>query len=292
MPARHPDARIAVLFHAAYRRRDLRANAIYHLAEIWRNRGLDVVFAFGTRRPPEADLALVHVDLSVVPDGYARLASRYPIVLNGRILDIRKSTYSAQLVRPGDGYTGPVIVKTDLNAAGRPERLRSARPLRELRRLAIRAGWRSFSPVRRLESYRVFESARHVPDEIWRDDRLVVERFLPERTAGGFAAHSCYVLGDARVCERSEGPSPIVCDETAERIENVLPHPAVAERCAALRLDYGKLDYTVRDGRCVLLDANKTVGASRSGRNAALLENRRRWAEGLFDYLEGRRLPA
>jgi len=120
----------------------------------------------------------------------------------------------------------------------------------------------------------------------------VVERFLPERTTRGFAARSCYVLGDARICERSEGPSPIVCDETAERIENVLPHPAVDEHRAALRLDYGKLDYTVRDDRCVLLDANKTVGASRSGQNAALLENRHRWAEGVFDYLEGRRRPA
>jgi hypothetical protein len=292
MPARLPDARIAVLFHPAYRRRDLRATAIYHLAEIWRKRGLEVVFAFGTRRPPEADLALVHVDLSVVPERYARLIPRYPIVLNGRILDIRKSTHSAHLVRRGDGYTGPVIAKTDLNAAGRPERLHPPRPLRELRRLAIRAGWRSHSAVRRLDAYRVFESSAEVPDALWRDPRFVVERFLPERSAGRYAARSCYVLGDARVCERSEGPSPIVCDETAERIENVAAHPEVAERCAALRLDYGKLDYTVRDGRCALLDVNKTVGASRSEQNARLQENRSRWADGLFDYLEGRRRPA
>jgi len=37
--------------------------------------------------------------------------------------DIRKSAFSRNLVRPGDGWDGPVIVKSDLNCAGRPERL-------------------------------------------------------------------------------------------------------------------------------------------------------------------------
>lgn len=292
MPARFCDARIAVLCHAACRPRDLRVTAIYHLAELWRNQGLDVVFAFGTRAPPEADLAILHVDLSVVPDGYAKLASRYPIVLNGRILDIRKSAHSTNLVRRDQAYDGPVFVKTDLNAAGHPERRARSKPLRELQRLARRAGGRPMARVRRLDGYRVFESRCEVPDSLWRDPRFVVEKFLPEQTAIGYAAHSCFVLGNARVCERSESPSPIVCDATAVRIENAVPHPCVAEHCASFRLDFGKLDYTVRGGKCVVLDVNKTVGASRSGQNAELQENRRIWSAGLYDYLEGRRQPA
>jgi hypothetical protein len=292
MLARISHARIAVLLHESYRRRDLRRTAIFHLAKIWRESGLDVAFAFGVREVPEADLAIVHVDLSVVPEPYAKLAHRYPIVLNGRILDIRKSVQSPNLVRPGDGYERPVIVKTDLNSAGHPERRAASRAAGMLGRLAARAGWPTGPHWRRRHDYRIFESPLEVPDSLWRDSAFVVEKFLPEETPIGFAAHSCFVLGSQYVCERSESPNPIVRDANAGRIENVPPHPSIVDHCASLRLDYGKIDYTVSEGRCVVLDVNKTVGASRSGQNEQLQANRRIWAAGLYDYLEGRRQPA
>jgi len=44
---------------------------------------------------PEADLAVLDVNLSVLPDDYRRLASRYPSSLNDSLIDIRKSAISS-----------------------------------------------------------------------------------------------------------------------------------------------------------------------------------------------------
>ena len=86
----------------------------------WREDGHTVIYLFGTRRLIPADLIFVHVNLSVVPDAYLEFASRYPIVINGRIRDIRKSTTEPAATRRSLGR--PVIVKSDLNHGGEPER--------------------------------------------------------------------------------------------------------------------------------------------------------------------------
>ena len=80
-----------------------------------------------TERDPfvEADVALLHAGQSLVPDTLRRLADRYPRVLNGSVLDIRKRTFSRMMVDRHDGAAhGPVIVKTDWNYAGAPEFVR------------------------------------------------------------------------------------------------------------------------------------------------------------------------
>ena len=122
--------RIAVLFHARERGLDPARYLVHHLAEPWREDGHDIVYVYGIKRFVPADLALVHVDLSIVPEDYLDFAAQYPIVLNGRVRDIRKTTTSRYLVRPGDGWDGPVIVKTDLNHGGSPERIYASRLLR------------------------------------------------------------------------------------------------------------------------------------------------------------------
>ena len=114
--------KIAVLFHEKDTQRSAERYVVHGLAEHWRNDGHRVDYLFGTRDFRAADLILVHVDLSVVPDQYLEFASRYSIVLNGKISDIRKSAYSKQLLQKGDSYDGPVFVKSDLNFAGGPER--------------------------------------------------------------------------------------------------------------------------------------------------------------------------
>ena len=113
---------IAVLFHEGDRHRDPSDYVVDHLAEFWREDGHRVSYVFGVKRFVPADIVLVHVNLSVVPGAYLEFASRYPIVLNGKIADIRKSTFSRNVVRPGDPWDGPVIIKSDLNYAGVPER--------------------------------------------------------------------------------------------------------------------------------------------------------------------------
>jgi hypothetical protein len=102
--------RVAVLFHAWGRIVAPGSYLVHHLAQLWRADGLEVVCLYGTDRFVPADLVLVHVDLSVAPEPYLEFASLYPIVLNGRVRDIRKTVTSRYLVRPGDDWEGPVIV--------------------------------------------------------------------------------------------------------------------------------------------------------------------------------------
>src|SRR5438876_1674546 len=114
---------IGILFHEKNRKRHLSGYAITFLAEFWSQDGHRVHYLFGTRKFVPADLLLVHVDLSVVPDEYLEFASRYPIALNSDVKDIRKSQISTNLVKQDDVYSGKVIVKTDLNFGGSPERI-------------------------------------------------------------------------------------------------------------------------------------------------------------------------
>ena len=84
----------------------------------WEAMGFHVVVVTDEDTFVPADVALLHVDLSVVPDSCRRLAERYPLVLNGRVLDIRKRRFSQLLVDRHDSYSGKVIVKTDSNYGG------------------------------------------------------------------------------------------------------------------------------------------------------------------------------
>src|SRR5438093_9444402 len=124
---------IAILFHENNRKCDLSGYAITFLAKFWRQDGNRVRYLFGTRKFVPADLLLIHVDLSIVPDEYLEFASRYPIALNRATKDIRKSRVSTNLVEPTNPYPGKVIVKTDLNCRGSPEQMLERATLRWMR---------------------------------------------------------------------------------------------------------------------------------------------------------------
>src|SRR5438132_12313065 len=96
-----PRRTIAILFHENNRKRDLYSYAVTFLAEFWRQDGHRVHPLFGIRKFVPADLLLIHVDLSVVPDAYLEFASRSPIALNNGPKDIRKSPISTNHVSHG-----------------------------------------------------------------------------------------------------------------------------------------------------------------------------------------------
>ena len=112
---------IALIFHENERMQILHKYAIWHLAQIWQQENYKIYYLFGTKKYITADLAILHVDLSVVPELYIDFAGRYPAVLNVKIRDIRKSTFSTNRVTLDEGYEGRVIVKSNLNFAGQPE---------------------------------------------------------------------------------------------------------------------------------------------------------------------------
>ncbi len=282
--------RLAILFHERDRHRDLTSYTVLHLVPFWREMGHDVRFLFGTREKAAADLIFVHVDLSVVPDEYLEFAAGYPVAVNGRVKDIRKSTFSENLVRPDDAWEGPVIVKSDLNSAGRPERMQREpgwlkRHDRLQRALALmnQAVGRQ-PPFMTTSDYRIYERVAEVPRRCFRDRQVIVERFLPEVEAGCFHTRIFQFLGDRFSCSRLAATDPIVNVPSTIRMEEVEPHPEIVAWRRRLAMDYGKLDYGVVDGRVVLYDVNKTTGSARGDTTLGLVALRRDRAQGIESF--------
>jgi hypothetical protein len=275
---------IAILFHEHNRKRHLSSYAIAFLAEFWRRDGHRVHFLFGTSKFVPADLILIHVDLTIVPDQYLEFASRYPIALNSGVQDIRKSRISTNLVRQDDFYPGEVIVKTDLNYGGYPEQMLSGR-LSAWNRLLPRRFMRGhdfgsgFGPFK----YCIYDGLIDVPAATFERNDLVVEKFFPEQEENFFFVRNYEFLGDRSTCTRLASSNPIVNDHTVVRIEEIEPHPEIVQARNRLNFDYGKFDYVVHDGQPVLLDANKTTGADRIC-TPELKARRRRRADGIYFY--------
>lgn len=278
--------KIAILLHESDRGRDLSRYHVFQLAPHWQRDGHEVVPVFGTARFVPADVALLHIDLSVVPERYRDFAARYPLCMNRNITDIRKSRVSRQAVHPGDGWNGPVILKSNLNAAGGPDRINAGRWRRALasarKRLLALAGRRATDSV---ADYRVFAHANDVPADLARHPDAFIERFLPEREDGLYLTRSMVFVGTAFTCQLLRSPDPIVRISNAVSVEECEPHPDMAQLSREMGYDYGKFDYVMHDGRPVLIDANKTTGSADMIRFPVIGAMRERRALGLYGWL-------
>jgi hypothetical protein len=207
----------------------LASSFLPYLAEV----GHEVIVCKGIDRLPPADVAWLHVDRTVVPQAYLDALAPYPIVINRKVADIGKRTFSQNLVTQGGPYKGAVIVKTNLNSRGTPE----ARPL---------------------PPYRVLASVSSVPVMVWRNPHLIVEKFLPEQDERGYYLRCWTFLGDHERCVRLLGSSPIVKGRDAQERTPVPVPDALRAWRARLGFDYGKFDFVMHQGAPVLLDVNRT----------------------------------
>jgi hypothetical protein len=279
--------RILILLHARDRGAERRSYQIWGLAEIWRSWGIEVVVQRGVDRFVDADMVVNHVDLTVVPQPYLRHMARYAVAINGRCTDISKRFVSRDLLRPGDGWDGPVIVKTDRNFGGELERLvlrgRAARAWDDLRMRLSAHPWR----IRRCLSthdYAVLRSVRDVPEDVWQNPHLVVERFLPEREGDFYLLRTLTLFGDRWVSRRMASASPVVKSGNAVRVEDIEPHPDAFKAARRLGLDRGKVDYVLHGGRAVVLDANRTNTMGRVMTPQRIRETFQRLAPGLRSF--------
>lgn len=281
--------RIVILFHENEPSQRPRY-VISFLADIWRADGNEVVFLFGVRKFVPADLIIVHVDLSVVPDEYLEFARQYPIVLNGAVKDIRKSTFSKNLVGADDPYQGKVIVKSDLNYAGKPEQHLNASTRSSTSLLCkIFSLFSSGLPGRTFSfkssrDYRVYDHLHLVPQACFENPGLVVEKFLPEQEKGLYFVRNYQFLGDRMTCTRLGSKNPIVKWKTMVSNEPIEPHPEIIHLQKEMNFDYGKFDYVVHEGKAILLDINKTTGAIPRNMTPELERMRRYRAEGISWY--------
>lgn len=236
------------------------------ISEEWEKLGFTVKKIYGTKKRIAADAMIVHIDASVVPEEYLDFARHYPRVINVGISDISKRTCSTNLVSQDPGYGGAVIVKTSHNSAGAPELNRRRLPHKN--NLLLRAYWKLFGDpaesypyrIRSKDDYRIYNALAEVPQEIFNCPDLVVEKFSPERVGEKYLQRKWYFLGESEFysCEISEKPIFTVGTYAPERA--IAPPQAIREVRTRLKMDYGKIDYAIADGRPVLFDVNKTMG--------------------------------
>lgn len=284
--------RIVILFHELQYDRSS-TYMIDELAEIWREEKLEVIELYGIDRFVPADVVILHIDLSVVPPEYLDFARQYPVALNTGLTDIRKMTISRNLVQPGDSYGGPVIVKSNLNYAGAPERKLKESQLRQssfwLQRLQHRIfPFLNKPPVFQSNlEYQIFDRIADVPRSLFTNPEVVVEKFFHCRHEEFYCIHNLYIFGNLRTGTRLIGHHPIVNGRTYQRIDFVDPSSEIVEQMADISLDYGKIDYMFHDGKVVIIDINKTIGDSRKvfQRTPELIRFYKKLAAGIHFYL-------
>ncbi|PBC06717.1 hypothetical protein [Mesorhizobium sp. WSM3859] len=258
-------ARIAVITHEFDRfqsRRGLLLRRdspymLFDLLEELRRRGHSVQILKGTSAKPAADVAVLHLDVTVTPPDYVDYARRFPFCLNLGAADISKRRVSGAAIGPDDPWQGQVIVKSSLNHLGTPEE--------QLNRRARRAGKpEPFPGVEPFDKYQVHASVAEVPVEVFERQDLVVEKFIPEPEPDGFGARFWLFCGERERCTRHVSPQSLVKgDDTIRREAVPVPDELRALR-RKLGFDYGKFDFVMHEGKAVLLDANKTPGRARN----------------------------
>jgi hypothetical protein len=223
-------------------------------AQRWERSGHRVLYHRGAGTPPAGDVAILHVDLTVVPDSYRALDRHYARVVNSATWDIRKSRYSGCRVARGDVWAGQVLIKTDANHGGHVDDA--------LRRLAAAEGAAGDIAARAvMDSYYLCDSMRDVPGAIWDTPGVLVEKFIPERDALGNYLRVWTFFGPE---ERS---TRYLSRDLLIRAGNYVSREAVPvpDEMRAMReklgFDFGKFDYVRHEGGYVLLDANRTPGA-------------------------------
>jgi hypothetical protein len=207
----------------------------------------------------EADLGILHVDLTrVAPEMIPENPSQCRF-LNEHVLDISKSCFSSLRVLPGDCWDGPVIVKSDLNSYGGHEwKQKQPGILQRKRRKLAKNFWRlaRMLPPKR---YPVLARLSDVPGWVWEHPDIIVERFMPERDGDLFCLRGWVFFGTRSYTYRLFATDSQVKVGTMVRHEFLdNPPPELEAFREVHKFDFGKFDYVEVDGRPILLDINKT----------------------------------
>ena len=287
--------KIAILLSEQDNYPEGRGHFIWWLCDVWREWGIEIEILKGTQHFVAADLLIPHIDTTVLPESYSDFFLKYPRVINGCVRDISKRRISRNLLARGDSHAGPVIVKTDWNSGG----VRDAHfPTRKIvfstmpkpsfwsrwlnqKQNRAGAGWAKANCMN-TEDYSVFPSLQAVPEAVFTNNSLVVERFLPEFERGIYYLRIYTFLGDQAYCARLGSMQPIVKNKNiVSRKEVPIPEEVVQFR-RELGFDYGKLDFVIHEGQVVVLDVNHTPGRIKS--EEQMKANASRLAPGINDF--------
>lgn len=233
------------------------------IANRWADMGYRVISHFGSESLPAADIVVLHVDKTVIPAKFTEVLEKFPVVLNRNIIDISKKRISSNILRQEDVYSGPVIVKTNANFGGLPE----FNYRRFTEKIWIKPGGsrKKLTEIEKLDpnNYPIFRKKENVPDGIWHNPNLVVEKFLPEMQDGMFFLRYYVFLGNKGWAARFGSKVPIAKFTTMATPEESLEVPSeLQELRREMGFDYGRFDYVEHNGKSVILDVNKTLGGA------------------------------
>jgi hypothetical protein len=246
-----------------------------------RRRGHEIEVLRGLDRRSTGDVGVLHVDATHTPKEYVEYARTFPFCLNARVKDISKRTVSGALLAPGEAWAGPVIVKSNLNNGGRPERRANVRAAQAGRPLP-------YAEPDAPDQYEIYDTVDKVPPQLLERPATVIEKFLSEVEPNGHAVRIWTFCGDAERCTRYVSRYPLVKAEHMVRSEAVPVPDELRVLRERLGFDYGKFDFVVHEGKPVLLDANNTPGGA-PNLSAALKAGAVHLADG-FDRLIRRHL--
>ena len=257
--------------------------AISLLSKAWREQGLDVEFA--REYAENAQVCILHHDKTRLNKDGLPVAPNGAKSLNGDVLDISKRLFSTLQLTPQSDWTGPVIIKSDLNHFGLQDSgdAKASLVTRARRRLA-RHSWRCARMLPE-KHYPVLPSLDDVPNWVWADPDLLVEKFLPEYSDDGlYCVRGWVFFGDQGYAYRSLSSDPLVKARSVVRSEFFDGVPAeLAALRKKMKFDFGKFDYVEHDGVPILLDANKTP--TYPGANGTLTPRTRLLAKGIEAFL-------
>jgi hypothetical protein len=257
-----------------------------YLIPIWKAWGHDVRIVPLAEAGPPGDVGILHVNRTVLPDRLAAIVARRGRVVNGGALDMSKRRVSANLVRRGDGYGGPVIVKSNGNCAG-------ASDMRKLERHDESTAWQRLRArlpwlrERRIPGggYMVRPRPADVPRWVWGSADHVVERFRPERDGPFYRLRIAVVFGRQSFSRDLLGGEPVVkAGPALQKRYRDEPLPReVWDRVAALSVDFAKVDWVIHEGTPVVLDINPTPTRKSPPAGVEEIALFERLARGLYD---------
>jgi hypothetical protein len=248
------------------------------MSESWKKWGHSVTA--GPVQSITSGVGIMHIDRTKVSPELIP-ATQLPL-LNGKVLDISKHLFSKLRVFPDDPWNGPVIVKSDLNFFGNPER--PSHSLGYLERAQQQLANRCWKLARLLpkNNYPILDHVSEVPKWVWKRKDLIVERFIPEKHEDLFSIKGWVFFGDRGYTYQLFSKSPIVKAGSITHYEilDSVPQELIELR-KAYQYDFGKFDYVEVDGRAVVIDMNKTPTTIAKYDSPLMLD----LAEGIYSFI-------
>jgi len=112
--------------------------------------------------------------------------------------------------------------------------------------------------------YPVYEGIKDVPDGVWENNNLIVERFISNPEDELFETHYCSFFGDKALAGCLKSSNPIVKFTNAISDEETPIPDEVMQWKKDLNIDFGRFDYVESEGKYFLIDVNRVEGSDAS----------------------------